>query len=385
MKPANKRRIKMADPYFNEYDRRSIHEGIDEILSGSLSMGPNVFAFENEFAKKIGVKHAIATNSCTSALEVALIAKSVIDREVIIPSETFIATAMAVHLSGGIPVFAEISESTLCLDFNDVKSKVNSKTAGVILVHMAGLITPDIFELRQFCDQHKLFLIEDVAHALGASYENFMAGSFGNIGCFSFYPTKIITCGEGGMLTTNEDKVAEIARSLQNRGRDIHSSAEVYTIPGRNIRMTEMSALLGRVQLNHLEDFIKRRRALASIYAHELCGLENVSILFPQLIESSSFWKFPVILNQFIDRDSIMQSLINEGIEVDKAYYPPLHLQPVFSTLYGTYKGMLPKTENILNRHIFLPCHPRMSDKDVIFVTHTLKDVIKNYKKRAKF
>lgn len=378
------KKIKMADPYFNQSDRQSIHEGIDEILSGSLSMGPNVNAFENEFAKKIGVRHAIAMNSCTSALEVALIAKNVIGREVIIPSETFIATAMAVHLAGGIPVFAEISESTLCLDFNDIKSKINSKTAGVILVHMAGLITPDIFELRQFCDQHKLFLIEDVAHALGASYENFMAGSFGNIGCFSFYPTKIITCGEGGMLTTNEDKVADIARSLQNRGKDIHSSGEIYTIPGRNIRMTEMSALLGRVQLSHLEDFIKRRRALASIYANELSGFENFSILFPKIIESSSFWKFPIIVNQFIDRDSIMQSLINEGVEVDKAYYPPVHLQPVFSNLYGTYKGMLPKTENILNRHIFLPCHPRMSDKDAIFVTHTLKDAIKNYKKSAK-
>jgi perosamine synthetase len=249
---------------------------------------------------------------------------------------------------------------------------------------MAGLITPDIFELRQFCDEHKLFLIEDVAHALGASYKNYMAGSLGNIGCFSFYPTKIITCGEGGMLTTNEDEVADIARSLQNRGKDIHLSGEVYNIPGRNIRMTEMSALLGRVQLNHLEDFIEKRRALASIYARELSDLEDLSILFPQLIESSSFWKFPIILNQFIDRDSIMQSLINEGVEVDKSYYPPLHLQPVFSTLYGTYKGMLPKTENILNRHIFLPCHPRMSDKDAIFVTHTLKSAIKNYKKRAK-
>jgi len=376
------KKIRMADPYFNQSDRQLIHEEIDEILSGSLSMGPNVNAFENEFAKKIGVSHAIATNSCTSALEVALIAKNVIGREVIIPSETFIATAMAVHLAGGIPVFAEISESTLCLDFNDIKSKINSKTAGVILVHMAGLITPDIFELRQFCDQHKLFLIEDVAHALGASYENFMAGSFGNIGCFSFYPTKIITCGEGGMLTTNEDKVADIARRLQNRGKDIHSSGEIYTIPGRNIRMTEMSALLGRVQLSHLEDFIKRRRALASIYANELSGFENFSILFPKIIESSSFWKFPIILNQFIDRDSIMQSLISEGVEVDKAYYPPVHLQPVFFNLYGTYKGMLPKTESILNRHIFLPCHPRMTENDAIFVIHTFKNAIKKKKKK---
>lgn len=368
--------INMAAPYFSADDREWIHREIDAILDGALSMGPNVHAFEREFAARVGVCHAIAMNSCTSALEAAMLSKGVAGREVIIPAETFIATGMAVHLAGGIPVFAEISESTLCLDLDDIKSRVTPRTAGVILVHMAGLITPDILEFRQFCDDNGLFLIEDAAHSPGARHEGREAGSFGHAGCFSFFPTKVITAGEGGMLTTDDDGVAAFARSFQHRGRDMQSQIESYVLPARNVRMTETSALLGRVQLSHLDEFLVRRRQVAAIYRRELSGQPELRMILPATLDSSSFWKVPLLLDRSLDRAAITKCMVAAGVAVDWAYQPALHLQPVFRELYGTTEGMLPRTEDILSRHLCLPCHPRMTDKEAIYVARTLIDVV---------
>lgn len=369
-------KVNMADPHFSPEDRVWIHREIDSILDGALSMGPNVHAFEREFAARVGVCHAIAMNSCTSALEAALLSKVVVGKEVIIPAETFIATGMAVHLAGGIPVFAEISESTLCLDLDDIKRRVTPRTAGVILVHMAGLITPDILEFRQFCDDNGLFLIEDAAHSPGARHGGREAGSFGHAGCFSFFPTKVITAGEGGMLTTDDDGVAAFARSFQHRGRDMQSQIERYVLPARNVRMTETSALLGRVQLSHLDEFLVRRRQVAAIYGRELSGQPELRMIIPAALESSSFWKVPLLLDRSLDRASITERMVTAGVAVDWAYQPALHLQPVFRDLYDTAEGLLPRTEDLLSRHLCLPCHPRMTEMDAIYVARTLIDAV---------
>lgn len=372
------RKINMADPHFSEEDRKWIHREIEAILDGALSMGPNVLAFEREFAARVGVRHAVAMNSCTSALEAALLSKDVVGREVIIPAETFIATGMAVHLTGGIPVFAEISGSTLCLDLEDVKRRVTPRTAGLILVHMAGLITSDILEFRQFCDENGLFLIEDAAHSPGARYAGREAGAFGHAGCFSFFPTKVITAGEGGMLTTDDDEVAAFARSFQHRGREMSSRTERYLVPARNVRMTETSALIGRVQLSHLDEFLARRRQVAAIYRRELSEQSELQMIFPSTLESSSFWKVPLILDPSLNRALITERMAAAGVSVDWAYQPALHLQPVFRNLYGTAEGLLPRTEDILNRHLCLPCHPRMTDEDAIYVATALKSAVKD-------
>lgn len=366
----------MADPHFSEEDRKWIHREIDAILDGALSMGPNVQAFEREFATRVGVRHAVAMNSCTSALEAALLARNVVGREVIVPAETFIATGMAVHLTGGIPVFAEISSETLCLDLDDVIRRVTDRTAGIILVHMAGLITPDILEFRRFCDERGLFLIEDAAHSPGAQIEGREAGSFGHAGCFSFFPTKVITAGEGGMLTTDDDIIADFARSFQHRGRDMRSKVEHYVMPGRNVRMTEISALLGRVQLSHLDEFLSRRRQVAAIYGQELEGLHGVKLLLPTAIESSSFWKVPILLARSLDRVAITEQMAAAGVTVDWVYQPALHLQPVFHKIYGTTEGLLPQTEDLLSRHLCLPCHPQMRDEDAVRVAKELRAAV---------
>ena len=371
------RKIDMADPYFNADDRERIHREIDNILDNSLSMGPNVKAFENEFATRLNLKYAIAMNSCTSTLEAALAAYNILGSEVIVPSETYIATGMAVHLSGGLPVFAEVSEKTLCLDIDDVVKRITSKTKGIILVHMAGLITPNIMEFRELCDDRKLFLIEDAAHAPGAQINKKEAGTFGHVGCFSFFPTKVITSGEGGMLVTDDDEIAAFARSFQNRGLDLNAEKEAYLIPGRNVRMTEMAALLGRIQFERLDEFLYRRRQIAQIYSKELSELDTLQLIIPKDIKSSSFWKIPILLNRLVDRSEVIDYLLRYKISTDCAYDPSLHLQPVFKNLYGTSEGQLPHSENYLSRNLNLPCHPRLTDNDILFVCDKLKEILK--------
>ena len=376
------RKINMASPYFSENDKKKIHQEIDSILDSALSMGNNVKLFENEFASKVGVRHAIAMNSCTATLEAALQYYDIKGREVIVPTETFIATGMAVHLAGGVPIFSEISKDTFCLDLEDAQERVTPNTAGVILVHMAGMISPDAHNFRKFCDENGLFLIEDAAHSPGAVLNEKQAGSIGHVGCFSFYPSKIISSGEGGMLTTDDDDIANYARIYQNRGKDMKSSVERYLIPGRNVRMSEMNALLGRVQLSHLDEYLYRRQQIANIYRDRLCDLQGVQLIIPEKHETSSFWKVILLMDLTIDRVAVTKYMKSKGVVVDWSYQPALHLQPVFKKLYDTYEGQLPYSEDYLSRHICLPCHPRISDEEAYYVADTLRNTISSFFKK---
>tara|TARA_B110000483_G_scaffold233660_1_gene302678 strand:+ start:290 stop:1411 length:1122 start_codon:yes stop_codon:yes gene_type:complete len=370
------KKINIADPYFNIEDKKFIHNELDKILDGKLSMGPNVTEFENEFAKKINIKHAIATSSCTAALETVLYAIGVENKEVILPSQTFIGSGMSVYNSKAKLVFAEISKNTFCLDIEDVKKKITSNTKAIMLVHMAGYITSDIEDFVKLCNENDISLIEDAAHAPGACIDNNYAGSFGIAGCFSFYPTKVITSGEGGMVTTNDDKIARIARSLQNRGRDMSNKKdELYNLPGRNIRMPELSALLGRVQLNNLDSYLKNRQNVAKIYKKKLDNINGIKVILPKKIESSSCWKIIVLLDERHNREEIVSKLNHFGIQVDTAYTPPLHLQPIISETCGTFNGDLPITEDLMRRHICLPSHQSVSEEDANYVVEKILEV----------
>lgn len=370
------RRISMADPHFSAADREWIHREVDAILSGALSMGPNVRAFEQEFAQRMRVRHAIALPTCTAALEVALLAHGVSGGEVIVPAQTFVATGMAVHLSGATPVFAEVAADTLCLDLEDLRRRVTAQTRAVILVHMAGYVTADIAEFRAFCNSRGLALIEDAAHAPGAERAGRCAGGFGHSGCFSFYPTKVMTSAEGGMLVTEDDDIAAFARSMQHRGRDMHSDVEQYVLPGRNLRMTEMAALLGRVQLSHLDEFLERRRRIAHLYRQELEQAPGMELIVPAEPAASAYWKVPVLLRDAAARLPVTRRMQEQGVAVDWAYQPALHLQPVMRKLFNTAPGMLPQSEQLLARHICLPCHPRMDDDDALYVARTFRQCV---------
>jgi dTDP-4-amino-4,6-dideoxygalactose transaminase len=266
---------------------------------------------------------------------------------------------MAVHLAGGRPVFAELDPATLALDPAAVARAATPRTKGVILVHFAGLLTPAVEPLRDWCRAKGLFLIEDCAHAVGARWKGIAAGAWGEIGCYSLFPTKVITAGEGGVAVTKDERLAKVLRSLQHRGRDLDAPEERYARPGRNIRMTELAALLGRVQLARLPGWLEARRRVAAAYDSVLAGTDARPVAPPEP-GASAYWKYAFLVPAGADRDGLMAALREAGLLADPGYRPLVHLQPVFRTLYGHREGLLPVTEAAAARLVCLPCHPRV-------------------------
>jgi perosamine synthetase len=362
-----------AFPYFPREEQAWLEHELGEILTGILAMGPRVAKFEQEFAAYCGVSYGVAFPSCTAALEAGLLALGVgPGDEVLVPAETFIATGMAVVLAGARPVFTEVSPDTFCMDFEDTWSRVAEGTRGAIVVHFGGVISPGFPEFVERMRSSGRFVLEDAAHAHGAELNGRRAGSLADAGCFSFYPTKIITTGEGGMLVTSREDLARTARSLQNRGRDMSMKEESYVLPGRNNRFTEIAAAMGLSQLRCLPDFLDRRRRVARTYDDQLLGSE---LFMPVLSEENSlpsYWRYTVVPTEPTDRVALREALAGDKIQIDWAYDPPLHLQPVFQTTMGTRPGMLPQTEKLLSKHICLPVHPRLRDHDAMYVVDRL-------------
>jgi dTDP-4-amino-4,6-dideoxygalactose transaminase len=283
---------------------------------------------------------------------------------VIVPVQTFIATAMAVYNIGAVPLFADIRRDTLCLDPAEMERLADQRVKAVIVVHFGGLITPDIIRIQELCRKHDWALIEDAAHAHGAQFQDRPAGSFGITACFSYYPTKVLTAGEGGMIVTNNAQVAETCRSYQLRGQDTNLPGEQFVHPyGRNIRLPELSALLGVLQYQRLNEYVRARRAVAAIYDENLAA--EASIFVPTIPETCfhNFWLYTITLPAGVDRETIKRRCEEEwGISTAWSYFPPLHLMPVFKTLYGTREGTCPVAEDVLSRTMCLPVHPLISE-----------------------
>lgn len=367
------RKIVRAQPFFSERDIANILTLTEQILrSGRLTDGPLVAEFERRFAEYVGVCHAVAVNSGTAALEIALRCVGVQGHEVIVPTETFVASVNSVILAGGWPVFAEIRPDTLCLDPADVAQRITDRTAAVIVVHMAGLIPPDLDMLSRLCRGHNLALIEDAAHAHGASIHGRKAGSLGRIGCFSFYPTKVITTGEGGMLTTDDDDVAQMARSYRNHGANPNGTD--YVRVSTNWRLPEVSAAIGLTQLEHLDEFVERRNQIAQFYDAALSCVPGIEPLprYPHI--RHSYWNYIITLAEDIDRQCLAHLLANEyGVKVAWPYDPPCHLQPVFRARLGCSPRDLPVSERVLSHHLALPMHIGLGDDDVAYVVESLR------------
>ncbi len=368
----------MAYPFFPPKEIEWILNEFRYILEeqGMLSMHQHVFNFEKQFSEYIGSKFAVATNSCTAALEISLRAIGLQPGdEVIVPVETFIATGAAVVRENGRPVFADVSPDTFCLSLDTLQKKVSSRTRAVIIVHMAGMISPDMIRIKRFCDENNIILIEDAAHALGASIDGLKAGNIGHLGCFSFFPTKIITTAEGGMLVTSDSDLFEKANSCRNRGQDMNAAYEQYTMIGTNNRMTEFAAIMGQSQLRCLETFLSKRRAIALIYNNIIssspAGEYAYWIHVPANIQHAN-WRYMILLNPLINRDELKTRMAKDSISLDWAYYPPLHLQPVFKKMYGNQKGMLPASETLLDHHVCLPMHPGLEVEDADYIANKI-------------
>ncbi|MCA1612552.1 MAG: DegT/DnrJ/EryC1/StrS family aminotransferase [Acidobacteria bacterium] len=371
-----KRAITGARPYFHQEDIPEILGRVENILRGGrLIFGDNTREFEESFRAEVGTEHAVCVNSCTTAIEIALRFYEVRDREVIVPTNTFASAVKAVIYAGGVPVLADMDAHTFCLDVDDALARVTPRTAGVIAVHLAGLIDPQFERLRQLCRERGLFLIEDGSHAHGASIDGRKAGSLADVGCFSFYPTKIMTTGTGGIVVTDNAELADFARSLRHHGQG--QGLEDIVNLGNDWCMDELSAVLGIYQLKRLGESVEHRRQLVEWYREELAGDGWLAIPdYPPNVRHA-YYKIAVLLEPGIDKNRLRRILRDEHrIDIGSLYDPPCHLQPVFQKQLGYRRGMFPQAEAALLRQTCLPTHALVSRDDVAATADALRQAV---------
>jgi len=369
--------IPAAKIYFPEDDRKAILKQIDGILeSGQLTLGKYSREFEQRFAKYVGTKYAVAVNSGTSALEIIMRALDIKDSSVIVPTNTFVATPAAVIHAGGKVIFADITDN-LCLDPASLRRQIKKDTKAVFVVHIGGLVPPQIAEILKICQENGLLLIEDAAHAQGSTLNGKKAGSFGTAAAFSFYPTKVITSGEGGMITTDNERIYQRALVFRDQGK-AGFFGNVHTEMGYNWRMSEIHATLGLSQFARLEEFITDRRRIAHFYGNELKKVNGVLPVKIPPEAKSNYYKYMAVLEDSIDRAALKKEL-KEKHTVSlsgEVYELPCHLQPIFKALCGFKGGEFPMAEDLCQRNICLPVFAGMNEEQARYVVESLKEVL---------
>jgi len=352
-------------------------QAVTEVLkSGWLTHGPKAEEFERDFTQYIGTKYAVAVSSCTAALHLSLLALGVGEGdEVIVPAQTHVATAHAAVFVGARPVFADVDLQTNNITAQTIEVKITKKTKAITVVHFAGLPC-GMDEILDVARRHDLFVVEDCAHALGSTYGGKKAGSIGNTGCFSFYPIKHLTTCEGGMLTTDDQRIAYLASKQRGFGIDkaVHERklAGVYDVPylGYNFRMTEVEAAMGIVQLRKIDQLNNVRRDNATYLRDLLADIPNVHVPTEPAETVHSYFFFQLRLgDEFpMQRDELVERLRQRGIGTSIYYATPLHLMTFYRDKSGSRKDDLPVAEHLAQRTVALPIgpHVRRSDLDRI-------------------
>ena len=355
--------IPIADPQLGEHEKERVAEIID---SGQLTDGPEVRAFEEEFADFCGASHGVATTNGTTALHTALEALGIGPGDrVVTPSFSFIASANAVRFAGAEPVFADIDPDTYNLDPATVEAVVTEHDCDAILaVHLFGL-PADMPALQRIADAHDLHLIEDAAQAHGAAIDGERIGGFGDAACFSFYPTKNLTTGEGGMVLTDDERVAARAASFVNHGRpaarfgDDADGAYDHLTVGHNFRMSSVLAAIGRVQLDYrLQESNERRRANAARLTEGLAEIDGIETPIEPDGRRHVYHQYTIRTD---DRDALREHLESEGVGTGIYYPTPIHDQPA----YDGVTCDVPVTERAADEVLSLPVHPNLSASDL--------------------
>lgn len=378
----NKRIIPISLPVTGNEEWQALKEPLE---TGWLTAGPKVRAFENAFAERHNVKHAIAVTSATTALHLALVALDIkAGDEVIVPAFTWVSTANVVLYQGAKVVFCDINPSTFNIDPNKLREKITEKTKAIMVVHLFGLCSP-MDEIKTIAGN--IPLIEDGACAAGSAYKGTPAGGLGLMGCFSFHPRKSITTGEGGMITTNDDALGEKLQILRNHGASIseeqrHYGAKPYILPdfsvlGYNYRMTDLQGAIGIVQLNKLDQFINERAQWAAYYKKELAEISWLSL--PDFNEDYKHgWQSFVLL---VDeekaphsRNKIMELLQESGISTRPGTHA-VHMLGFYADHYGIKPGDFPGAQIANDKSISIPLHNRMVKEDFQYVVNILKNI----------
>jgi len=375
-------------PYGHQLiDERDIEAVVQVLRSEWLTTGPAVEAFEAAFAHRTGAAHAVAVSSGTAALHTAMAALGIgPGDEVIVPAMTFAATANAVLYRGGRPVIVDVEATNLLIDPGQIEPHLTPRTRAVIAVDYAGHPC-DYDRLHAVCQRHGLTLVADACHALGGSYKSTPVGSLATLSTFSFHPVKHIATGEGGMVTTNDMRLAERMRIFRNHGittdhrqRTARGSWFYEMVElGFNYRLPDLACALGTSQLAKLDDWVARRRAIASRYREELADLEGVEPLDEAPHVRHAYHLFVIRLSDddlARRHERVFTALRAEGIGVN-VHYVPVHLHPFYRKHLGTAPGRCPVAEAAFMRILSLPIFPAMADSDVEDVLRAVEKVVR--------
>lgn len=372
------RDIKLSVPDLGKEELKNVTEVLE---SGWLAPGKFNNLLENQFIDLIGSKYALSMNSCASALEIAIKAHD-IKGEVIVPSFTWVASVNAIVNNGATPVFCDIDFDYRNTTADFIEPLINSKTEAVMVVHFGGQPC-DMTPIYNLCQKYNLLLIEDSAETLGASVDEKQAGSFG-IGCFSFFPTKNITTGEGGMFTCNDEKIFKTAKSLIGHGIGTTTLERNNKVAwyreaissGHNFRMSNIHAAIGHAQFNRLEEMNNNRKKSANFY-NNLLSDKNRGVAIPQVGNNREhvYQMYTVTVDEKI-RNEVVEQLNRKGIGASVHFDPPVHKQEYYQ--YIKSKTSLENTEKLSNSIITLPMYPTIKEEDMTYVVDEIYKIIKN-------
>jgi dTDP-4-amino-4,6-dideoxygalactose transaminase len=336
-------------------------------------MGPWSERFERDFSLYVGTEHAISVNSCTTALTICLTYFGAKNHDVLIPAASFVTDVSSVIFAGGSPVLVDIDPRTLAPSVVELAHRMTAKTRGIIWVHLTGIISPAHEEIFDFARQNGLFLIEDASHAHGASTNGRAAGAFGHAACFSFYPTKIISTGTGGMITTNDSSLATFAREMRLFGKDLKTGEVVHL--GNDWFMDEIRACIGCHQLADLDRQVARRRALAELYTSTLVNQPGITLLDVPVGNHPAWYQYAVFLADSVDHTDLIKTMRDRHGVQTKAIYKPTHEEQIFRKLDD---GSLRNAENALHRSLCLPIYPDLANADAERVAAALIQEVRN-------
>ncbi|MBK9633923.1 MAG: DegT/DnrJ/EryC1/StrS family aminotransferase [Bacteroidetes bacterium] len=366
-------KIPLAKPYLDKEDAQNAY---DTILTGWVTQGPRVQEFEEKFANYVGSKYAVALSNCTTALHLAMIVAGVTaDDEVICPSMSYVATANSIRYVGAKVVFAEVNPTTYNIDVDDVRKKITSKTKAILIVHQIGM-PADIDAFKDLCNEKNLVLIEDAACAAGSSYKGNKIGSHSDLVCFSFHPRKVITTGDGGMITTNNEAYRDRIKLLRQHAMSIndrirHESDKVifedHVELGYNYRMTDIQAAVGIKQLEKLDKIVAERRKVAFKYHQAFKDINCIQLPLEADGYFSNYQSYNVYLKPAckISRNDLMQALLDEGISTRRGV-TTAHRETAYKNYQSNYS--LPISEDTSDRSIVLPLFYPMTDNEINYV-----------------
>ncbi len=373
--------IPIAKPYLTKKEAKAAY---DTILTGWITQGPRVAEFEEKFAAYTGAKYAVAVSNCTTALHLSMIVAGITEGdEVICPSLSYIATANAIKYVGAKPVFAEINPVNYNLDILDVEKKITNKTKAILLVHQIGM-PADIDAFSALAKKFQLKLIEDAACAAGSSYKGAKIGSHSELVCFSFHPRKVISTGDGGMITTNNESYYNRLKLLRQHGMSVndrtrHESSKIifedHLEVGYNYRLTDIQASVGIRQLEKLDWIIKKRRKIANRYHKAFSGIPGIQLPLEKKGYFSNYQSYSIFLKDEcpLNRNDIMQKMLDAGISTRRGIMTT-HRETAYKEEYKLLS--LPVSEKSSDRSIILPLYIPMKDEDMEKVILTLKKIL---------